>query len=296
MWNQPPTTPSSISHGTPVAGKSLTLSTGGSTDPEGDAITYTWERRVDSGSWTQIGTSTAKTITDTVPTSGTNYQVRVKATDSNGSESAYCTGTATAISYNTPPVISGSDGDLGASSDPITYTYTVTDAEAATQTLTVTETVTNNGVTKTLRTYTATSGATNTAALSDTWLELLAGSHTLTITADDGNGGTAVRTVTFTRSVNRIAASRCIRTDALVSKVFLSIYPDKAADATLHCEVTNNPFDDSPVWEDVSSKVGIYVHTFANTTVKNDYGLAYRFYLLKGGEKIEVSQVTVRFA
>lgn len=296
MWNQPPTDPSSISHGTPFAGKSLTLTTGGSTDPEGDAITYTWERRVDSGPWVQIGTSTAKTITDTVPTSGTNYQVRVKATDSNGSESGYCTGTATPINYNTPPVISGADGDLGASTDPITYNYTVTDAEDASQTLTVTESVTNNGVTKVLRTYQATSGAQNTAALSDSWLELLAGAHTLTIVADDGNGGSATRTMTFSRTVSRIAAARCISTDALVKKVFLSIYPDKAVDAALHCEVTNNPFDDSPVWEDVTGKVGTYVHTFTNATATKGYGLAYRFYLLKDSEKIEVSQVTVRFA
>ena len=206
------------------------------------------------------------------------------------------TGTATAINYNTAPVISGADGDLGASVDPITYTYTVTDAEAATQTLTVIEAVTNNGTTKTLRTFTATSGATNTAALSDAWLELLAGSHTLTITVDDGNGGTAARTMTFRRTVNRVAAARCISTDALVKKVFLSIYPDKAADATLHCEVTNNPFDASPVWEDVSGKVGTYVHTFTNTAAANGYGLAYRFYLLKDSETVEVSQVTVRFA
>ena len=42
QWNQPPTTPSSISHATPQAGKSLTLTTGGSTDPEGNAISYVW--------------------------------------------------------------------------------------------------------------------------------------------------------------------------------------------------------------------------------------------------------------
>ena len=40
LWNQPPTTPSSITYGTPQAGQKLTLSTGGSTDPEGDAISY----------------------------------------------------------------------------------------------------------------------------------------------------------------------------------------------------------------------------------------------------------------
>lgn len=298
QWNQPPTTPSSISHGTPRAGQSLTITTGGSTDPEGDAISYVWERRVDSGAYTQIGITTAKSIVDTVPSSGTNYQVRVKAVDSNGAESAYRTGNATAISYNTNPVISGSDQDLGAKTDPFTYQYTVTDSEAASQTLTVTESVTNGTETITLRTFTATSGVQNTADLSDVWLRLLTGTHVLKIYVTDGAGGTATRQITFSRTVTRIAASRAITTDAKVEKVFLSLYPaDHPADATLHVEVTNNPFDDSPVWEDITSKVGKFVHTFTNTTVaSSSYGLAYRFYMTKGTQEIEVIQATVRFA
>lgn len=298
QWNQPPTTPSSISHGTPRAGQSLTITTGGSTDPEGDAISYVWERRVDSGAYTQIGITSAKSIVDTVPSSGTNYQVRVKAVDSNGAESAYRTGNATAISYNTNPVISGSDQNVGAKADPFSYQYTITDNEAASQTLTVTETVTNGTETITLRTYTATSGTQNTADLSEVWLRLLTGSHVLKIYVTDGAGGSATRLITFSRTVTRIAASRAITTDAKVEKVFLSLYPaDHPADATLHVEVTNNPFDDSPVWEDITSKVGKFVHTFTNTTVvSSSYGLAYRFYMTKGTQEIEVIQATVRFA
>jgi hypothetical protein len=298
QWNQPPTTPSSISHGTPRAGQSLTITTGGSTDPEGDAISYVWERRVDSGAYTQIGITTAKSIVDMVPSSGTNYQVRVKAVDANGAESAYRTGNATPISYNTDPVISGSDQNLGAKTDPFTYDYTVTDSEAASQALTVTETVTNGTETITLRTYTATSGTQNTADLSDVWLRLLTGSHVLKIYVTDGAGGSATRLITFSRTVTRIAASRAIATDAKVEKVFLSLYPaDHPADATLHVEVTNNPFDDSPAWEDITSKVGKFVHTFTNTTVaSSSYGLAYRFYMTKGTQEIEVIQATVRFA
>ena len=298
QWNQPPTTPSSISHGTPRAGQSLTITTGGSTDPEGDAISYVWERRVDSGAYTQIGITSAKSIVDTVPSSGTNYQVRVKAVDSNGAESAYRTGNATAISYNTNPVISGSDQNVGAKADPFSYQYTITDNEAASQTLTVTETVTNGTETITLRTYTATSGTQNTADLSDVWLRLLTGSHVLKIYVTDGAGGSATRLITFSRTVTRIAASRAIATDAKVEKVFLSLYPaDHPADATLHVEVTNNPFDDSPAWEDITSKVGKFVHTFTNTTVaSSSYGLAYRFYMTKGTQEIEVIQATVRFA
>ena len=298
QWNQPPTTPSSISHGTPRAGQPLTITTGGSTDPEGNAISYVWERRVDSGAYTQIGITSAKSIVDTVPSSGTNYQVRVKAVDSNGAESAYRTGNATAISYNTNPVISGSDQNVGAKADPFSYQYTVTDNEAASQTLTVTETVTNGTETIMLRTYTATSGTQNTADLSEVWLRLLTGSHVLKIYVTDGAGGSATRLITFSRTVTRIAASRAITTDAKVEKVFLSLYPaDHPADATLHVEVTNNPFDDSPAWEDITSKVGKFVHTFTNTTVvSSSYGLAYRFYMTKGTQEIEVIQATVRFA
>lgn len=297
QWNQPPTTPSSISHATPQAGKSLTITTGGSTDPEGNAIKYVWERRVDSGNYVQIGITTAKSITDTVPTSGANYQVRVKAVDATGAESAYRTGTATAISYNTAPVISGSNQNVGAKTAPLTYKYTVTDAEASSQTLTVTETLTNGSETITLRQYRATSGAQNTADLTSVWLRLLAGTHVLKITASDGVGGTATRQITFSRSVTRIAASRAISTDAMVTKVFLSLYPaDLPADAVLRCEVTNNPFDTSPVWEDISSKVGRFVHIFQNTTAAKGYGLAYRFTITKGSQTVEVVQATVRFA
>lgn len=297
LWNQPPTAPTSITYGTPQAGQSLVLSTGGSTDPEGDAISYVWERKVDSGVWTQIGITTAKTFTDTVPSSGSTYYARVKAVDAVGNESGYCTGSGKAISYNTAPVISGSDQNLGAKTDPFTHQYTVTDAQSATQTLTVTETVTNGSDTITLRTFTATAGATNTADLTDVWLKLTAGTHTLKITASDGAGGTTVRTITFSRTVTRIAAARAFNTDAMVTKVFVSLYPsDRPAGSTLHLEVTNNPFDTNPVWEDITAKANYLVHTFTNTTNASGYGLGYRFYLLKGTEEIEVTQATIRFA
>lgn len=297
QWNQPPTTPSSISHGTPRAGQKLTISTGGSTDPEGNAISYVWERRVDSGAYTQIGITSAKSITDTVPSSGTNYQVRVKAVDANGLESGYCTGSAKTISYNTPPVISGSDQNLGSKTAPFTYQYMVTDAQAATQTITVTEKLTNGTQTITLRTYTATSGAQNTVDLSSVWLPLLSGTHVLMITATDSAGGSATRKITFSRTVSRIAAARAFNTDALVQKVFVSLYPASIpADATLHLEVTNNPFDTSPVWVDITDKANRLVHVFTNTTAAKGYGLGYRFYITKGTQEIEITQATIRFA
>lgn len=175
--------------------------------------------------------------------------------------------------------------------------YTVTDAQAATQTITVTEKLTNGTQTITLRTYTATSGAQNTVDLSSVWLPLLSGTHVLTITATDSTGGSATRKITFSRTVSRIAAARAFNTDALVQKVFVSLYPATIpADATLHLEVTNNPFDTSPVWVDITDKANRLVHVFTNTTAAKGYGLGYRFYITKGTQEIEITQATIRFA
>lgn len=157
--------------------------------------------------------------------------------------------------------------------------------------------LTNGTQTITLRTYTATSGAQNTVDLSSVWLPLLSGTHVLTITATDSAGGSATRKITFSRTVSRIAAARAFNTDALVQKVFVSLYPATIpADATLHLEVTNNPFDTSPVWVDITDKANRLVHVFTNTTAAKGYGLGYRFYITKGTQEIEITQATIRFA
>ena len=188
-------------------------------------------------------------------------------------------------------MISGSDQNLGSKTAPFTYQYTVTDAQAATQTITVTEKLTNGTQTITLRTYAATSGAQNTVDLSNVWLPLLSGTHVLTITATDSAGGSATRKITFSRTVSRIAAARAFNT------VFVSLYPATIpADATLHLEVTNNPFDTSPVWVDITDKANRLVHVFTNTTAAKGYGLGYRFYITKGTQEIEITQATIRFA
>ena len=83
----------------------------------------------------------------------------------------------------------------------------------------------------------------------------------------------------------------------LVQKVFVSLYPATIpADATLHLEVTNNPFDTSPVWVDITDKANRLVHVFTNTTAAKGYGLGYRFYITKGTQEIEITQATIRFA
>lgn len=101
--NEPPTTPLSISFGTPKSGKPLQIACEESTDPEGNLITYVFERQIDNNGWNQITSDGSNIVTDTVPYTGTNYNARVKAVDENGAESDYCVGEAKAIVYNQPP-------------------------------------------------------------------------------------------------------------------------------------------------------------------------------------------------
>ena len=273
----------------------MLLSTGGSTDPDGDSISYVWEHRTDSGVYTQIGVTTEPQITATVPTSGTTYQARVKAVDDKGAESGYTTGTAQTINYNNAPTISGTDEDKGSLTVPPTYTYIVNDEDEG-QTLMVTETVVTGSDSIPIRTFEAQRDTEYTADATAAWLCLTnAATHTLRIQVEDNAGGAATRNITFTRIVERIAAARAVSTDAKVSKCLISIYPDRPPDSTLHCEVSNNPFDDTPVWEDITDKLGRYVHVFDNQE-SQQFGFAVRFWIAPGTQDVSVAQIAVRIA
>lgn len=293
IFNQPPGTPASISFGTPRGGKTLALTCAAATDPDGEAVSYVWERRIDSGAWTQIGITSVNAYNDTVPSSGGTYNARVKTSDGKGGESDYRTGAAQTINHNVPPTLTGSDESRGAITAPFSYAYTATDANAG-DTITITEAIDGAD----LRTFTAASGTQYTANIAPVWLKLTNGAHTLTITARDREGESVTRTITFARSVTRIAAARTIQTTARANKVFISLFPKPAAgDATITCQVCNNPFDTSPAWEDISGKVNEIVHIFANTTVATTPGIGYRFTITPAaGKTAAFFEAVVRYA
>lgn len=300
--NTAPGTPASITVPETVrGGESITVSWGASTDAESNLSGYTLERSVDGGTWTQVYQGNSRSRTDAITKGWGTVAYRVKAYDSEGLESSYITSATRTVINNTAPTISGSDGTLTVTgTQPPTYTYTVNDVDAS-DTLTVTEkVVTCDGVTHTLRTFTATREAENSVQWNcHCWTSCPDGTHSLIITVDDGNGGTATRTMTFTRSVNCVSAARAISTDAMPTKVLLSLYPSPAvlpSDCVIECYVTNNPFDDSPVWEDYSTKLNRVVHTFTNSTCTGGYGIGYKFCITKGTEQVEFDQAVLRFA
>lgn len=256
IWNAPPTEPSGITTpGTIHGGSSVEVSWGASTDSDGSIGGYILERATNGGAFTQIYKGISRTYTDTIATGLTKVQYRVKAYDNNNAESAYKTAAAQNVVNSNPPVISGSNSSLGAKTGAFSQTYSVTNPDSGlAKVLTVVEKIDG----KQKRSYTATSGATNTFSVTaDEWIKTVNGSHTLTITATDNYGGTATRTYSFTKNETQIELTLAtpLSADAAVTKGIMNVSRQIPSGAAFSVEVCNNAFDASPAWENVTAAV-----------------------------------------
>lgn len=240
------------------------------------------DKRLWDGSTDVAGTDLAE---------NTNHTLTVWAEDDQGGISSQVTRTFTVI-WNRPPVIDGSNGDLGTFSDPPTKAYTVTEPES--NAFTVTEKL--NGAV--IRSFAGVAGRQETLTIStDTWLRLEPGVlHTLTIEATDSKGMTSVRTYTLTRFVDKIilggmdfstldpAIRDKFTTDVAANRLLLTPVWDLPAGVTLLVEVCNNAYDVSPTWEDATIVVKLgRAHLFSNTTkTAADWGINFRVTIEKG--------------
>ena len=265
IWNQAPTKPSYINVPTSVyGGESVTLDWGASTDPDGNLSGYILQRKVDTGSWTQIYKGANCSYTDSIVFGWSTVQYRVCAYDSQDAMSEYQTSASRTVINNRIPIISGSDSNLGVKNTEFSQTYTVTDADN--DTVTVEESIDN----KTIRSYVVTLGATNTFSVTgETWLEQSNGSHTMKIKATDSFGNSTTRTYTFTKSVSgfTIQNTEPYTSDTRPTRIKITVTRNIPAESTFKVYVCNNGFDASPTWEDATTSVtGGLVHVFENTT------------------------------
>ena len=111
-FNYPPDAPSTITvpGGSIYSSTPVNISWSASADPDGDSVGYELERQLDgSGSFTQIYRGSARSYQDTIP-AGTHTSViyRVRAYDSEGNYSSYCTGPVRFVINNTAPTTPGS--------------------------------------------------------------------------------------------------------------------------------------------------------------------------------------------
>ena len=185
--------PSTIKGGQAI----ILTATESSSNTYGGTIIYTYEVQLDGGSWTSIGDSTALTLSYTVPKGTTTFAARVKAKDNMGfTSTTYATGNQVTVINNTAPTISGSDKDLGSFSyQPPYIEYNVNDADKNEVTVNITLDSTN------IFNKVVPLGITQFIVFTD-WSSMTKGQHTVKITANDGQGGTAIRTYTFTKLID----------------------------------------------------------------------------------------------
>lgn len=265
VWNQAPMKPFYINVPTSVyGGKSATIVWGASTDPDGNLSGYILQRKVGTGSWTQVYKGANRSYADSITYGWTTVQYRVCAYDSQGATSDYQTSASRTVINNQPPVISGSNANLGTKSEGFTQTYTVTDADN--DSVTVDELLDDEPI----RSYVVTLGETNTFYVTgSTWLQLSNGSHTMKIKANDGSNSTTVRTYTFTKSVNSFTIQNTTpyTSNTRPTRIKITVTRSIPAESDFKVYVCNNGFDTSPTWEDATTSVtGGLVHVFENTT------------------------------
>ncbi len=265
VWNAPPTKPSYIA--TPLSingGSTAGISWGESTDPDGNLAGYILQRSTNGGAWAQIYKGANRTYLDSVALGTNTVQYRVCAYDAQNERSDYETSSVINVVNNQPPVISGTDSNLGTKSSGFTQTYSVTDADG--DTVTVQETIDD----VVIRSYVVTLGATNTFSVTgEAWLKLSNGTHTMKIKATDTASGSATRTYTFTKSVNSFSIQNTTpyAAEAAPTRIKINVIHNIPPASTFKVEVCNNGYDTTPTWEDATSSVlNSLVHVFTNDT------------------------------
>lgn len=282
--NTAPTPPDGITVPEAVnGGRPLTISWGASADGENNLAGYCLERQADGGEWEAVYTGPEMSFTDQVTKGWQTVAYRVRAYDTENAYSGYTAGEARAVNNNTPPEITceyPANTSLGVKTEGFSVPYSVADEEG--DPVSVTEAV--DGVT--LRTFAAQLGEAYSFELDGAdFMKVLNGSHTLSITAQDGASGTT-HSLTFTKRVTKAAVTLAqpMEADGPISVCVLSVSGSIPADAAYTVEVSNNAKDEAPAWEDCTEEIRTGAnHIFTNDAAANGPAFSFRLSVERGG-------------
>lgn len=265
-------------------GKPFEISWGASTDVDGNLAGYQLERSLNGGAFSQIHAGADQKHTDTVAKGTNTAAYRVRAYDTENAQSGYAVSDTRTIINNTPPSISGEDSQLGTKNEPFSLTYSVSDPDG--DTITVTEKLDN----QVLRTFTAEAGKEYQVTLdTDRFLQILNGSHTLTVTATDAPGESAVRTWTWTKNITHISIVKKVPKEPADGrcpyKCLLNLNSVIPTGALVTVEVCNNGFDQQPIWEECTTgaRAGDVIFFSNRTKTADKWGVNFRVTINRSG-------------
>ena len=251
----------------------------------GGTVKYKIEYQLDGGSWqTAVESTTSTTVSVLIPKGTQTFAARATASDDTGFTSTTAvTGATVNVVNNAAPVISCETSSLGEIAEPFSVSYSVSDEDG--DTMTITEKIDGT----TIRSYSAPSGSSGEQTFTPSaaqWLTTLNGSHTATITDDDGKGGVTTHSISFTRAVHTMTVTleEPMETDAAITKCVVNIARNLPADAEWSLLVTNNAFDPEPVWEDITDYIkNGWNWVFENQTVTSGrYGFNFKLTCTRG--------------
>lgn len=193
--NRRPDNPGSLNvPGEVIEGRSIAVSWSKAYDADNDTLTYMLYRSVDNGVYNHVYTGRNLNYNDTCPKGIKTVRYRLDVSDGYITSSNYVySNIIKVLPENRPPIISGSDLNLGSKQEDFEVSYIVTEADAG-DSVTVTEQIDDVMLKQNTP---ITLGVARTIKISIDDYNL--GVHKIRIIAKDKAGLTATRTYTFNK-------------------------------------------------------------------------------------------------